>query len=450
MKTTLSEDRVKRLAGPDKPGKKRDVWDETHRGLHVRITRSKSGAVSKRWRFQYTVGDPDNRRRRFWTLGSWPGISVKDAQAWADRARQYVDAGLDPKAEHEKIVQQRERERLEAERRSLVSLAAAHVRYQRRRGLESTTILEEVRQLRREVFEVVNKETPAAEVHPEDVDAVIGRIVDRGSKRMAARVRSTIFSIYKWGRADRVWRHILDTNPVEATESPLTKEEKRPRTRVLEDDEVKSLWLAAEPAEDGKADLPSKILHPVIGAAFRLRLLTGQRWTEIVKARWEDIRQEVAGDSTVWTWTIPRANTKSRERTHVIPLSPQALAVLEAVRPITEKSGWIFPALRGDGHLGTVNRSFRAWKERAGVDDFIGKDIRRTVTTGLSRLGVGLEVRDAITNHAPKGTTKRVYDRYDLMPEKLAALEKWGRYVDRLVTGVGADVIPIRARGGAA
>lgn len=437
MRTTLSDDRVKRLAG--QTGAKRDVWERDTKvaGLHVRVTKAKNGAVSKRWRFLYTVGG----KRKVWSLGAWPELDTDTAKERARAYRQAVIEGRDPKLEHEAKIAARQAKRLQVERRTLVSLAAAHVRYQRRKGLEPTSIREEIRQLRREVFPVVEKSTPAAEVTPEQIDAVVARIVRRGSKVMADRVRSTLLSVYKWGRRDRVWRHVLPTNPVEAVERPLKKNERRPRERVLTDNEVRALWLAAEPAEGGKADLPAGILHPVIGAAFRLRLLTGQRWTEITKSRWEDVRQEVVGDKTVWAWTIPREHTKSRERTHVVPLSPHALAVLEAARPLTEESGWIFPALRGDGHLGTVNRSFRVWSKRAGVEDFIGKDVRRTVITGMSRLGVGLEVREAVANHASRGVTKRVYDRYDLLAEKRAALEKWGRHVETLVTGETAKVV---------
>lgn len=444
MRTTLSDDRVKRLAG--KAGVKRDVWDAKVPGLHVRVTKAKSGTVSKHWRFLYTVGG----KRRVWSLGAFPDLDVDQAQARAGEARQAVKDGRDPRAEHEAEIAARESARLQSQRRTLVSLAAAHVRHLRRKGLEPTSIREEIRQLRREVFSVVEKSTPAADVQPEQIDAVIARIVKRGSKTVADRVRSTLFSLYKWGRADRTWRHVLTSNPVEAVERPLKKSERRPRERVLTDDEVKALWLAAEPAADGKADLPAGVLHPVIGAAFRLRLLTGQRWTEITKARWKHVtreRVEVNGKVTeVPVWTIPAENTKTRERTHVVPLSPQALAVLDSVRPITQEFGWMFPALRGTGHLGTVNRSFRAWKKRAKVEDFIGKDVRRTVITGLSRLGVDLEVRQAVANHASRGVTKRVYDRYDLLAEKRAALEKWGRHVEKVLTGESARVVEFQAR----
>ncbi len=141
-------------------------------------------------------------------------------------------------------------------------------------------------------------------------------------------------------------------------------------------------------------------------------------------------------------WTIPRAATKTRRSLHVVPLSSQAVAVLEALRPLTGETGWLFPG-RSGGHLGRVNRSFRAWVKRAAVEDFIGKDIRRSVVTGLSRLGVDLEVRAAVANHTIRGVTKSVYDRYGFLPQKRAALDKWGRHVERLVTGETAKVVPI-------
>lgn len=448
MKTILSEDRVERLSG--KVGVKRDVWDATVRGLHVRVTKSSSGLVTKTWRLDYTYAG----KRTIWSLGPWPKLSVEEAQEKARQAHQMIRDGFDPRAEAERERRERERAAERAGELTFDALAKDYIQRQRDRGIESVNEIE--RQLEKDVLPSIGS-VPAAEVTFEDVDRILAPIVKRGSKIMANRVRALLYSVFRWGLRDRVWQHVLDRNPVEATERPMTTE--RPRDRVLEDDEVKRLWIAAEPPEDGKVILKSGKLDPIVSAAFRLRLLTGQRWTEIATARWEDIRQETVEvngrTEKVWTWTIPREKTKTRRNAHVVPLSSQALAVLDTLRPITESTGSIFPGRRrgreregGEQvtHLGRVNRSFRAWSKAAGVEDFIGKDIRRTVITGLSRLGVDLEVRQAVANHRPAGVTKQVYDRYDQLAEKLVALQKWGRHVERLVTGELAKVVAIGGR----
>lgn len=444
MRTTLSsENDVDRLAG--KVGQRRDVWDSTVKGLHLRITKPTPKLVVKRWRFLYRNGDG---KRRVWTWGEWPAMPLEEAQEKARQARRAVQEGRDPKAEALAELAAAEAERERAKGHTLVALAAAHCRSQRRQGVERKTVREEIRQFKVDVLPVVGESKAAADLTPEDVDAVIARIVGRGAKTMADRVRATLFAIYKWGRADRVWKHILATNPVESVARALPKEKRQGRDRVLTDDELKRLWLAAEPGEDGKTDLKAGVLHPVIGAAFRLRILTGQRWTEIVKTRWSHVsteRMEIGGkERDVPVWIIPREHTKTRRNAHAVPLSPQAVAVLERLQPLTEDRGYIFPALRGHGHLGeSVGRSFRAWTARAKVEDFIGKDLRRTMTTGLTRFGVGLEIRDAVTNHAQRGVD-RVYNRYDFFPEKLAALERWGRHVEWLATGKRVLEFPSR------
>jgi integrase len=79
-----------------------------------------------------------------------------------------------------------------------------------------------------------------------------------------------------------------------------------------------------------------------------------------------------------------------------------------------------------------------------GVAPFKPHDLRRTLRTGLSRLRVPFEVREAVIGHSAKGLV-RVYDRYDLLPEKASALAAWAAHVETVVSGEPrrAQVVPL-------
>lgn len=456
MATRLTDAALKRTRV--KKGERVELWDSKVDGLHARVSVAR-GVRKVRWYLRYRVPgvqEGQTRRRRL-KLGEYPAVPLADdgdtkgARTLAREALAELAAGVDPRQKREVALREAARARVEAEGATFEALAGDYLGAMR---ASERHVAETKRQLEKDVYPVIG-DSPAGEVDAADVDAVLAAILDRGSETMANRTRSLLVSIFKWAQRHRRWQHLVGANPAEQTERPAKE---HPRDRVLSDAEVKRLWLAAEPAEDGEVDLSAGVLSPIVSAAFRLRMLTGQRWTEISSARWEDVSTETVAvngrEVEAVLWTIPRERTKTERNAHVVPLSPQAVEVLEALRPLTEDTGWLFPGRRQgrereggrvESHVARCSQSFRAWSKRAGMNgkDFIGKDLRRTVATGMARLGVDSDTVAAVLNHAPQTVTQRVYERYDRLSEKRSALAKWGRHVDRLVTGEGAEVVAI-------
>src|SRR5262249_17653394 len=162
-------------------------------------------------------------------------------------------------------------------------------------------------------------------------------------------------------------------------------------------------------------------------------------------------------------WTMPGERTKNGAA-HVVPLSAPARDLLretlprdatDAKRTIAERR--TAPALIFPGALGTP---FSGWsKSKAALDKAIDEarakaaaeartnaaplvpwslhDLRRTVATGLQRLGVWLEVTEAVLNHlsGSRGGIAGVYQRHDWADEKRAALDAWATHVRSIVEG---------------
>jgi integrase len=193
----------------------------------------------------------------------------------------------------------------------------------------------------------------------------------------------------------------------------------RPRARTLSDDEIRLLRAATAPGAP-RIETSTRL-------ALRLLLLTGARATEACGASWDEINTVAA------EWVIPAARTKNG-REHRIPLCEPATEIVQVAAALRE-GDWFLPAARGEGHVTT-------WGVLEAVQRILGSDVtvhdvRRSVATGLQRLGIRLEVTEAVLNHV-SGTRAGVvgiYQRHDWSAEKRAALDVWARHILALAAG---------------
>jgi integrase len=205
----------------------------------------------------------------------------------------------------------------------------------------------------------------------------------------------------------------------------------------LSDDEIGEIWRAA-----GKVAAP-------YGAIVRLLILTGQRRGEVAGMN----RGELADDLA--TWTMPGERTKNGAP-HMVPLSAPARDLLRALLPEDGDARREIEGRRTKGMLalpGALGTPFAGWsKAKAALDKAVADaraavanagtsptpvvpwnvhDLRRTVATGLQRLGVRLEVTEAVLNHisGSRGGIAGVYQRHDWAGEKRVALDAWAAHV---------------------
>ena len=144
---------------------------------------------------------------------------------------------------------------------------------------------------------------------------------------------------------------------------------------------------------------------------------------------------EIAADLS--TWTIPARRAKNGVA-HLVPLSSQAQAILRAA-PHIEGNDLVFPGLRGP--FNGFSKAKEALDEASGVKDWRLHDLRRTMATGLQKLGVRLEVTEAVLNHVSgsRAGIVGVYQRHDWADEKRAALDAWGAHVVAIAERLGTE-----------
>jgi integrase len=250
------------------------------------------------------------------------------------------------------------------------------------------------------------------EIRKRDVIALIDSIADRGAPVMANRTLAHVKRLLKWSAG----RDIIESDPAAHVEkvAPEIK-----RERVLADDELVLIWQAAE-----------EMGYP-FGKAVQMLVLTGARREEIFGLTWPetDLQDEVI--------RLPALRSKSKT-SRMIPLSQPALDLLRD-QPRFENGDFVF-SFTGKKRFDNVGRAKprldKAIAERAGdpIPPWRLHDIRRTVATGLQRLGVRLEVIETVLGHVSGSRAGIVgtYQRHRFDAEASSALQAWGSYVTNL------------------
>lgn len=258
----------------------------------------------------------------------------------------------------------------------------------------------------------------------EDAQKVVDRIEDRGSIIMARRVQSYLSQLFKWA----VGRKIITSNPLINVPKPGNE---KSRERWLSDGELREVWNAA-----------IELGWPY-GPVLQMLILTGSRRGEIAGLRWNEVDRDGI--------LLPGERVKRLPRyahvSHYIPLSEQALALLDSLPRIAPPKGgpaFVFtttgrlPPTNWDRTLKRLDRIIRARREAEGREPMARwtiHDLRRSTVTGMQALGVPFDVIEATIGHV--GMSRRgvagAYRRFAYETEKREALAQWGAHVAALV-----------------
>lgn len=391
----------------------RDIKDGDTPGLYLRIL--KSG--EKRWIARYKVAG----KTRVGIFTDANGnkdaekIALGAARAWANAWNMLARDGRDPAAE--------ERRKVAAERRLPTVRAFAAEYLERHAKPNKRSWREDERLLNHDVLPTLG-DLRIDTVTRRDIVGTIDAIRDRGADIVANRVIAVVRRMFAFA----IERGVVETSPFVG----IRAARERTRARVLTDDEIRRLWAATAPGAER--------IEPSTRMALRLLLLTGARASEVCAASWSEFRTDDA------EWTIPALRTKNGIE-HTVPLSAPALEIIaeaEAMRA----GPWLLPAPGREGHV-TPSGCIQALQQRILGDDVVVHDLRRTVATGLQRLGIRLEVTESVLGHVggSRAGVVGIYQRHDWHEEKRMALDAWASHIERLAAGgdAGGNVVQLSA-----
>jgi integrase len=348
-----------------------DIFDSGYPGLALRI--------SYGGRRAWVCFTRENGKLKRVSLGLYPAVSLAEArEAWRN-----VRAGREPRHHNN----------------DGPTFEEAFEEWLKRDQSDNRTSNEARRLISKDVLPVLGRR-PLSDIGRADLLRVIDEVSDRAPVT-ARRVFGRLHRLFKW----HVGRGNIAANPLADAPKPGTETK---RDRVLSDAELKTVWDAAN-------EWP-------FGAAIRLLILTGARRSEIGDLR----RYEIDGD----TIRLRGERTKNGEP-HTIPLSPPARAILDTL-PRIHGSDFVFTTT-GDTPISGWSVAKRRLPELK--EPWTIHDLRRTVATGLQKLGVTLQTIEAVLGHTSgsRSGVVRVYQRHSFDAEKRTALDAWGKHVALLV-----------------
>ena len=219
-----------------------------------------------------------------------------------------------------------------------------------------------------------------ADISVRDVHKLIDDVLDRPAPILANRVLTNV----KTSFAFCVERGLVASSPADKIRQPSAEVI---RDRWLDDAELKLVWAEAEREP------------PPFKSTLQLLILTGQRLGETAGMRWSEL------DLSARLWRLPAARCKNG-KAHSVPLSPQALAIIESA-PRIAGCDFVFSANGKSAVIG-FSKVKRRLDSRLPQDmkPWRLHDVRRSVATGMARLGTDIAVIERVLNHV-SGTSSR-------------------------------------------
>lgn len=399
-----------RNAKPNPKGKPKRLLDGGGLSLVVEPT------GRRWWRMRYTYARAENTL----SLGDYPDTPTKAAREAASLIRWQVSEGINPSAMRK---QAEAAIRLEATKGMTFTKAFEHWHEVKCRSWTAAYAAHTLAMMERDVLPVIGKR-PACEVQPLEVTDMIRKVEARGAVASAHRLRSFVSQVYRLHIAEG--RLTLD--PAEHTGEAMVAVPKGKHHPAITEPVRFGELLRAIDSYGGFATRQ----------ALKMHALTFQRSSEVYGMRWSEV------DTKAALWTIPSArmkrkrNDKDNGEPHLVPLSRQALSIIEEMRPLRTAAGLVFP---GESPRHPVSR-LTTWAaiKALGFKDHTPHGFRASARTMLDEvLGFQEKVIDAQEAHAVKDSNGRAYNRTSFMPQRTAMMQAWADYLDNLRAGVAVS-----------
>jgi integrase len=374
-----------------------EISDAGQRGLRLAVHPS----GMKSWIVRYR--HPITRVSRKMTLQ--PGLDLADARKLAADAMYQVAKGIDPiqaKRDERQAALDATEGTLNAVAKRYIDLAASKLRS---RGYYEST-------LRNYVLPKLGQH-PIDRIKRSEITAVLDVVERKSGASTADATKRVLNALMNWyeSRSDFV-------NPMHRMKARL-KPSEQARTRVLSDDELRAIWLAAGDERVGG-----------YGQAIRLLVLTGGRRAEVSGLKRSEIEVVNDNGSEFTVWRLPARRSKSK-REVMRPLSKAALDIINDM-PIIGDSDYVF-TLNGRSPM---NLGYDLKKdllsELSGVQGWVLHDLRRVHRSLLSRCRVPLEVAERALGHS-QSLLLRTYDQHSHLPAMQEAVDKVAAEVARIV-----------------
>jgi integrase len=371
------------------------------KGLHLFVT--PSGGKLWRWKYRF------NGAQKLMALGKYPEVSLAVARDRHAAARRQLAAGSDPMA-----VRKAEKVALQTSAESSFQCVAAVWMNHWRQDKSAQHIDSTRRRLEANVLPYIGTR-PIGEIEPLELVAMVKAIEARGAADLAKRALQTTGQVFRYAIA----HGLAKRNPVvEFKPSDVLKPTKKVNLARVDASELPALLRAIEVYRGTQ----------LTRLAIKLMALTFVRTSELIEARWSEFDLENG------RWNIPAERMKMNTP-HIVPLSSQAIEVLELLKLLTGDCELLFPGERNPNKSMSNNTILFALDRMGYKGRQTGHGFRGLASTILHERGFNHEHIELQLAHAPRNAVSAAYNHALYLEPRAAMMQAWGDFLEQTQRG---------------
>ncbi|WLT07214.1 integrase domain-containing protein [Gilliamella apis] len=358
---------------------------------------------TKIWRFNYY--HPTSKVRTLVSFGSYPEISLADARLKRDEARQLLAKGIDPqqyKKDQLKLLRDEQNNTFE-------KVATDWFKLKSSSNLKADTLKDIWRSLELHVLTYIGS-IAITEIKARDFINALEPIKQQGKlesiRRICQRINEVMYYAVNVG--------LIDANPASkitaAFANPVVK-----NMPALRPEQLPELLSALSTAN----------IEKQTWCLLFWQLYTMTRPTEATGTKWCEI------DLNNNCWIIPAERMKMG-REHIIPLSSQAIDILQIMKPISGHREYVFPSMKSPHNKPMNSQTVNAVIKRIGfAGRLVAHGFRSIASTALNENGFPSDVIEAALAHVDKNEVRRAYNRAVYLEQRIEMMQWWGNFVEQ-------------------
>ena len=358
---------------------------------------------SKRWRYRFQF----EGKEKLLSLGVYPDVTLKEARTERDRLKDLIKQGINPSEQRKAL-----RATPDGFHPNAFEIVARAWFKEVEPTLSPKTANSTIQRLEKHVFPYVGKKDIKA-VTAEELNNLLDRMIRTGVAHSAKKVRGLLGRIYRYG---------ILTDKCKTETSYILKDKIIPHNEkhMASLTEPKDVRRLLQSFDDFTGSYP-------VQCALKLSVMWFVRPSELRTARWADFDLE-AGE---WRFTVSKTKTP-----HIVPLSKQAIALLNDLHALTGHCDYVF-AINKNAPMsdGTVNKALRrlGWNTQT---EYTGHGARAMARTILAeRLRVQPEIIEHQLAHRVPDTLGTSYNRTKYLDDRKRMMQVWSDYLDELKEG---------------
>lgn len=404
----LTAIQVRSATPKDKPYKLTDAL-----GLYLHVATS----GKKTWRYRYRLAG----RESTFVMGEYPQMTLEEARKGRVKAREQVKAGINPSQERKETKQEtleRGKAVLQINEKCFEVVALEWISHQKERWSKAhaNAVLAT---LEHDAFPLL-RGRPVDSITPPVILELIRNIESRGALEIAQKVLQRVNAVLRYA----VQTGLATSNPA-ADMKGVLKPRKVKHMTALDREDLPEFLRALHTAD----------IHATTKLALKFTILTAARSGEVRGATWDEIKLEEG------LWRIPAARMKMASP-HNVPLSKQAVAILERMARLYSQEGLVFPGIPDNSKKLSENTMLYAlyrmgYHSKATVHGF-----RAVFSTIANESGYNGDVIEKALAHEERNQTRAAYHRSEYLEQRRELMQWWANYLDRLEAG--AEIIPFK------